>query len=94
MLVSNHRVIGLGGLGHMAVKFGSAMEAYVVVVSSSHSKRTDALKLGAKEFIVATDKEQMQKFKNSFDILIDTVSTQHDIASLIELLRFEGVYCV
>ncbi|CAF4951730.1 unnamed protein product, partial [Rotaria sp. Silwood1] len=87
-------IIGLGGLGHIAIKLGSAMGAYVIVISSSESKRNDALKLGANEFIVSKDEKQMKQIKNSLDLILDTVSAPHDVASLIDLLRFEGVYTI
>ncbi|CAF4611154.1 unnamed protein product [Rotaria sp. Silwood1] len=87
-------VIGLGGLGHMAVKFGVAMGAHVTVISTSESKRDDATKLGAKAFLVSKDAEQLKGAENSFDFIIDTVSAQHDVAAMINLLAFQGVYCM
>ncbi|CAF4642573.1 unnamed protein product, partial [Rotaria magnacalcarata] len=57
-------VIGLGGLGHMAVKFGVAMGAHVTVISTSESKRDDAIKLGAKSFVVSKDEEQLKSVKD------------------------------
>ncbi len=92
--LSSSSVIGLGGLGHMAVKFGAAMGAHVTVISTSESKRDDAAKLGAKGFIVSKDEEQLKAAANSFNFIIDTVSAQHDVVSMINLLAFEGVYCM
>ena len=78
----------------MAVKFGAAMGAHVTIISTSESKRNDAAKLGAKGFIVSKDKEQMKAAANSFDFIIDTVSAAYDVGSVINLLAFEGVYCL
>jgi len=89
-----YRVVGLGGLGHVAVKIGAAMDAHVTVISTSESKRDDAAKLGAKAFLVSKDAEQMKAAQNSFDFIIDTVSAPHDASALIDLLTFEGVYCL
>jgi hypothetical protein len=88
------RVIGLGGLGHMGVKIGVAMGAHVTVISTSESKRDDATKLGAKAFIVSKDEEQLKAAQNSFDFIIDTVSAEHDVVAMINLLAFQGVYCM
>jgi len=87
-------VVGLGGLGHMAVKFGAAMGAHVTIISTSESKRNDAMKLGAKDFLLSTDKDQMAQAKSTFDFIIDTVSANHDVGAILNLLAFEGVYCV
>ncbi|CAF0806009.1 unnamed protein product [Adineta steineri] len=86
-------IVGLGGLGHIAIKFGAAMGAHVTVISTSESKREDAMKLGAKKFLVSKDKEQMKAAKDSLDFIIDTVAANHDVRDLIDLLVFEGVYC-
>ncbi len=80
-------VVGLGGLGHMAVKFGVAMGADVTVISTSPSKKDDAKRLGAHEFVVSRNESEMQKVVNTFDFLIDTVAAVHDINSLINLLK-------
>ncbi len=78
----------------MAVKLGAAMGAHVTVISTSESKRNDAIKLGAKAFLVSNDKEQMKRADNSLDFIIDTVSAPHDVGALINLLAFEGAYCM
>jgi alcohol dehydrogenase (NADP+) len=78
----------------MAVKFGAAMDAHVTVISTSVSKRDDAMKLGAKAFVVSKDAEQLKPLKGSLDFIIDTVSAPHDILGMIELLDVEGVYCM
>jgi uncharacterized zinc-type alcohol dehydrogenase-like protein len=83
-------VIGLGGLGHMAVKFAHALGAHVVVFTTSKSKKDDAVRLGANEIIISTDPDQMKKHTSSFDFILDTVSAEHDINAYIQLLRRDG----
>lgn len=83
-------VVGLGGLGHMGVKFAVSMGAEVTVISTSPSKEADAKALGAHKFLVSKDAEQMKSARNYFDIILDTVSAQHDIASYLNLLRLDG----
>ncbi len=83
-------VVGLGGLGHMAVKFGHAFGAHVVVFTTSESKKEDALRLGANEVVVSKNQQEMQKHAWSFDFIIDTVSADHDINAYLNLLRHEG----
>ncbi|MDY0904527.1 NAD(P)-dependent alcohol dehydrogenase [Pedobacter sp. CFBP9032] len=88
-------VVGLGGLGHMAVKFGIAFGAEVTVLSTSESKRKDAKLLGANHFVVTKDVEQMKNIKSSFDFILDTVSAKHDINQYLSLLKINGVHiCV
>ncbi|HEY5535351.1 MAG TPA: NAD(P)-dependent alcohol dehydrogenase [Ignavibacteria bacterium] len=88
-------VLGLGGLGHMAVKFGAAFGAEVTVLSSSLSKKDDALKLGAHKFIVTTDMEQLKSVTDYFDFIIDTVSAEHNYNFYLTLLRTNGTHiCV
>ena len=87
------RVVGLGGLGHMGVKIGAALGAHVTVISTSESKRDDAMKLGAKAFVISKNPEQMKSIQNSLDLVLDTVAAPHDVAFLIDSLVFEGVYC-
>lgn len=83
-------VVGLGGLGHMAVKFAHALEAHVVVFTTSLNKKEDAHRLGADEVIVSRNTEEMNKHVASFDFIIDTVSAEHDINAFIQLLRPDG----
>jgi alcohol dehydrogenase (NADP+) len=83
-------VVGLGGLGHMAVKFAHALGAHVVVFTTSPNKKEDALRLGADEVVVSRDTEQMKKHANSFDFILDAVSAEHDINAYIQLLRRDG----
>jgi uncharacterized zinc-type alcohol dehydrogenase-like protein len=83
-------VVGLGGLGHMAVKFGRAFGAHVAVFTTSPNKKDDALRLGADEVIVSRDANEMQKNAGSFDFIIDTVSAHHDINAYLNLLGVDG----
>ncbi len=88
-------VLGLGGLGHMAVKFGVAFGAEVTVLSTSPSKEKEAKALGAHKFIVTTNAEQFASAKSSFDFILDTVSAKHDLASYLSLLKTNGIHiCV
>ncbi|HQD10117.1 MAG TPA: NAD(P)-dependent alcohol dehydrogenase [Flavihumibacter sp.] len=88
-------VLGLGGLGHMAVKFGVAFGADVTVLSTSPKKEADAKKLGAHHFVVTTDPEQVKKAKGSFDFILDTVSAEHDLSFYLSLLKVNGsLICV
>jgi alcohol dehydrogenase (NADP+) len=84
-------VVGLGGLGHMAVKLGAALGAEVTVLSTSSKKQEDAKRLGAHDFLVTTDSKAFRAASARFDYLIDTVSAPHDLASYCGLLRTDGV---
>ncbi len=84
-------VLGLGGLGHMAVKLAAAFGAEVTLLSSSPSKKADAQRLGAHHFQVTSDEAALGKLKNHFHMLIDTVSAPHDIAGYVDLLGTDGV---
>jgi alcohol dehydrogenase (NADP+) len=83
-------VVGLGGLGHMAVKFAHALGAHVVVFTTSPGKKEDALRLGADEVVVSRNADEMQKHVESFDFILDAVSADHDINAYINLLRRDG----
>jgi len=83
-------VVGLGGLGHMGVKLAHALGAHVVAFTTSPRKKEDALRLGADEVVVSRNSDEMQKHVESFDFILDTVSADHDIEGLINLLRREG----
>ena len=88
-------VLGLGGLGHMAVKFGVAFGADVTVLSTSPSKEENARQLGAHHFVVTSDPEQLKSVQGSFDFILDTVSAPHDMNLYISLLKTDGVHiCV
>ncbi len=83
-------VVGLGGLGHMGVKFARAFGAHVVVFTTSPDKTEDALRLGADEVVVSRNADEMQQHAGSFDFILDTVSAQHDINAYLNLLRLDG----
>jgi uncharacterized zinc-type alcohol dehydrogenase-like protein len=83
-------VVGLGGLGHMGVKFAHALGAHVVVFTTSPNKKEDALRLGADEVVVSRNADEMQKHAGSFDFILDAVSADHDINAFINLLRRDG----
>ena len=83
-------VVGLGGLGHMGVKFARAFGAHVVVFTTSPNKKEDALRLGAHEVVVSCDANEMQKQAASFDFILDAVSADHDINAYINLLGRDG----
>jgi len=83
-------VIGLGGLGHMAVKLASAMGAEVTLFTTHERKSADALKLGAKHVVVSTDEEQMERAAKSLDLIIDTVPVAHDLSPYIPTLAING----
>jgi uncharacterized zinc-type alcohol dehydrogenase-like protein len=83
-------IVGLGGLGHMGVKFAHALGAHTVVFTTSPGKTDDALRLGADEVVVSRDAGQMQKHAGSFDFILDAVSADHDINSYIHLLARDG----
>ncbi len=83
-------VVGLGGLGHMAVKFAHALGAHVVVFTTSPNKKDDAIRLGADEVVVSRNSNEMKKQAGSFDFILDAVSADHDINAYIDLLRRDG----
>ncbi len=83
-------IVGLGGLGHMGVKFAKAMGAHTTVLSHSPGKEKDALALGADEFIVTRDPEALEAYTSTFDFLLNTVSAPHDLNMYINLLRRDG----
>jgi uncharacterized zinc-type alcohol dehydrogenase-like protein len=83
-------VVGLGGLGHMGVKFAHALGAHVVVFTTSPNKKEDALRLGADEVVVSRNADEMEKHARSFDFILDAVSADHDINAYINLLARDG----
>ena len=87
-------VMGLGGLGHMGVKFAHALGAEVTVLSHSPSKEADARSLGADHFVVTGDREQLQSVKRKFDLILNTVSAEHDINDYLGLLATDGTLVV
>jgi len=83
-------VVGLGGLGHMGVKFAHALGAHTVVFTTSPSKKDDALRLGADEVVISRNADEMGKHAGSFDFILDAVAAEHDINAYIHLLRRDG----
>lgn len=83
-------IVGIGGLGHMGVKIAKAMGAYVVVITTSSSKKEDAKRLGADQVILSTDEEQMRTNAGTLHFILDCVSAQHDINAYLALLKRDG----
>ncbi|MEO7454151.1 MAG: NAD(P)-dependent alcohol dehydrogenase [Fimbriimonadales bacterium] len=83
-------IVGLGGLGHMAVKFAKAMGARVTVLSSSDKKRDDAMRLGADDYIATNSADFAEQNANRFAFILDTVSAEHDLNQYLGMLQFEG----
>ena len=83
-------IVGLGGLGHMGVKFARAFGAHVVLFTTSPNKIADGLRLGAHEVVVSKDADAMKKHGKSFDFILDAVSAQHDINAYLTLLKLDG----
>ncbi|MCA1556198.1 MAG: NAD(P)-dependent alcohol dehydrogenase, partial [Acidobacteria bacterium] len=84
-------IVGLGGLGHMGVKLAASMGAEVTVFSTSASKEVDAHKLGAHNFVVTKNAQQLETLASQYDFILDTVSATHDINLYLNLLRRDGV---
>ena len=87
-------VVGLGGLGHMGVKFAKALGAEVTMITTSPAKGEDAKKLGADHVLVSTDKAAMKAAARSFDFLLDTIPVSHDVTPYLFLLDRKGVLCL
>lgn len=83
-------VVGLGGLGHMAIKIGRALGANITVLSTSDGKRTAAEKLGASEFALTSQPDTFTRLQRRFDFILDTVSAPHDYSTYLELLKTDG----
>ena len=83
-------VVGLGGLGHMGVKFAHALGAHTVAFTTSPSKKDDAFRLGADEVVISRNADEMAKHAGSFDFILDAVAADHDINAYINLLRRDG----
>ena len=84
-------IIGLGGLGHMAIKFAASFGADVTVLSTSPGKKDDAFKLGAHNFVVTKDEEQVKSVANTFDFILDTLSASHDYNMYVGMLKVDGI---
>ncbi|WP_042279180.1 NAD(P)-dependent alcohol dehydrogenase [Candidatus Protochlamydia sp. R18] len=87
-------VVGLGGLGHMAIKLAHAMEAHVVLFTTSKNKEQDAKRLGADEVVISKNEEDVKKHNATFDFILDTVAASHNLDPLIALLKREGTLCL
>ena len=87
-------VMGLGGLGHMGVKFAAAMGAEVTVLSHSANKRDDALKMGAENFVVVKSKEDLLPYKRRFDLILNTISAMVDINMYVSTLKIDGTMVI
>ena len=83
-------VVGLGGLGHMGVKFANAFGAHVVLFTTSANKTQDALRLGAHEVVISKNPDEMIKHSGSFDFILDTVSGDHNVNAYLDLLKLDG----
>src|SRR5208282_361954 len=83
-------IVGLGGLGHMGVKFAHALGAHVVVFTTSPGKVDDGRRLGADEVVISKDANAMAKQRGSFDFILDCVSANHDINAYLDLLKVDG----
>jgi alcohol dehydrogenase (NADP+) len=83
-------VVGLGGLGHLGVKFAVSFGAEVTLISTSPSKQKDAERLGAHKFLLSTDEKQMKDADSYFDIILNTISANHDYKKYLELLDLDG----
>jgi len=87
-------IVGLGGLGHMGLKFAHSFGAHTVQLTTSLKKKEDALKLGADEVVLSTDPEQMKAHAASFDFILDTASAPHALDPYLSLLKQDGTYCI
>ena len=87
-------VVGLGGLGHMALKFASALGAEVTLFTTSPGKSDDAKRLGASGVVISKDEDAMEKQQKRFDFIIDTVSAPHDLNAYLALLKRDGALVV
>lgn len=87
-------VVGLGGLGHMAVKIAKAMGAEVLVFSTSPNKEADAKKLGAKHFVMTKEAKNFNAWMGKLDLIIDTVGSPHDFTPYLSTLKVDGVLCL
>ncbi len=87
-------VVGLGGLGHMALKLAHAMGAHVTLFTTSQGKTADAKRLGADEVVLSKNVDEMKKHVNSLDFILNTVSVPHNLDAFVELLRRDGTMCL
>lgn len=87
-------IVGLGGLGHMGVKFSHAFGAHTVLFTTSPGKVEDGKKLGADEVVISKNEDEMAAHAGSFDLILDTVSADHDLNAYLNLLKVDGTLCV
>lgn len=87
-------IVGLGGLGHMGIKLAHAMGAQVVLFTTSPGKITDAKRLGADDVVISKKPEEMQKYINSLDFILNTVAASHNLDAYTELLKRDGTMCL
>jgi uncharacterized zinc-type alcohol dehydrogenase-like protein len=83
-------IVGLGGLGHMGVKFAHAFGSHVVLFTTSPGKAADAVRLGADEVVISKNESEMRKHASSFDFILDAVSADHDLNAYLQLLKLDG----
>lgn len=87
-------VVGLGGLGHMAIKIGKALGAHVILFTTSPGKVEDGKRLGASEVVISKDADAMKKYSNSLDFIINTVAAAHNLDPFLQLLKRDGTMCL
>lgn len=87
-------IVGLGGLGHMGLKFAHAFGAEVALFTTSPGKEADAKRLGASVVVISTNADEMEKHVNSFDFILNTVAVQHDLDQYLNLLKRDGTMCL
>lgn len=87
-------IVGLGGLGHMGLKFAKAFGAHPVLFTTSPNKREDALRLGAEEVIISKNADEMKKHGSSFDFILNTVAAPHDLSQFLRMLKRDGTMCL
>lgn len=87
-------ILGLGGLGHMGVKFSRAFGAHTVVFTTSPNKKEDALKLGANEVVISRNSDEMKQHMGTFDFILDTISADHDMNTYLSLLKHDGTLTI
>ena len=87
-------VVGLGGLGHMGIKFAHAMGAETIMITTSPDKAKDAKRLGADDVIISKNEDEIKKHKNSFDFILNTVPVKHDINPYLNVLKIDATMCM
>lgn len=87
-------IVGLGGLGHMGLKFAKAFGAHPVLFTTSAGKRDDAMRLGAEDVVISRNPAEVAKHAGSFDFILDTVSASHDLSQYLKLLKRDGTLCL